>query len=157
MTIFAFPMVFFANLCSGGYEKVKRYTRKEDVFKKEIWLVPILRQKHWTLVTVDFRNQQIDYHDSLLGEYKEVFDILLSYMSSEFKDKKNEDFEITGWTFQHKKNIPTQLNGSDCGIFVCKYAEYVSRRAEFDFDQQDMPHFRKEMVWEILQQRLMNE
>ena len=27
------------------------------------------------------------------------------------------------------------MNGSDCGVFTCKYAEYVSRGAEITFTQ----------------------
>ena len=33
------------------------------------------------------------------------------------------------------QGIPQQMNGSDCGVFTCKYAEYISRGAEITFTQ----------------------
>ena len=33
------------------------------------------------------------------------------------------------------QDIPQQMNGSDCGVFSCKYAEYLSRDAPFTFSQ----------------------
>ena len=32
-------------------------------------------------------------------------------------------------------DIPQQNNSSDCGMFSCKFAEYLSRRADITFDQ----------------------
>ena len=61
-----------------------------------------------------------------------------------------KDFEI-----KIMKNIPQQLNGSDCGMFVCKFAEFISRDAAFTFSQQDMPYFRKRMMWEIVKDTLL--
>lgn len=36
---------------------------------------------------------------------------------------------------QSLQDIPQQMNGSDCGVFTCKYAEYISRDAPFSFTQ----------------------
>ena len=47
------------------------------------------------------------------------------------------------------------MNGSDCGMFTCKFAEYISRRARFTFNQKDMPYFRRRMVYEIVKNSLM--
>uniref|UniRef100_A0A914PLB6 Ubiquitin-like protease family profile domain-containing protein n=1 Tax=Panagrolaimus davidi TaxID=227884 RepID=A0A914PLB6_9BILA len=71
------------------------------------------------------------------------------------KDKKKQEINTDGWVQDRKQNIPTQKNGSDCGMFACKFAEYASRRAKIDFDQKHMQYFRKRMVWEFFQQRLM--
>lgn len=71
------------------------------------------------------------------------------------KDKKKQDLQTDQWKKIRRTDIPTQQNGSDCGMFACKFAEYASRRAEIDFDQQRMPYFRKRMVWEICQQKLL--
>uniref|UniRef100_A0A914P8U7 Ubiquitin-like protease family profile domain-containing protein n=1 Tax=Panagrolaimus davidi TaxID=227884 RepID=A0A914P8U7_9BILA len=78
-----------------------------------------------------------------------------SYISAEMRDKKKQKINTGGWVKDRKRNIPTQENGSDCGMFASKFAEYASRRAKIDFDQIHMLYFRKRMAWEILQQRLI--
>ena len=54
------------------------------------------------------------------------------------------------------KDIPQQNNSSDCGMFSCKFAEYLSRRAEITFDQADMPYFRRRMMWEIVKNNILH-
>ena len=63
---------------------------------------------------------------------------------------------MSGWKQVIAKKIPQQTNGSDCGVFACKYAEYSSRRARFTFSQSNMPDFRKRMVWEIVKNKLLS-
>ena len=41
------------------------------------------------------------------------------YLVSESKDKKGVDFDLTSWTTSMPKDIPHQMNGSDCGVFTC--------------------------------------
>ena len=42
---------------------------------------------------------------------------------------------MDGWSYYSERDIPQQLNGSDCGMFACKYAEYISRDAPITFTQ----------------------
>ncbi|GLD74411.1 sentrin-specific protease 1 [Lates japonicus] len=53
------------------------------------------------------------------------------------------------------KEIPQQMNGSDCGMFTCKYADYITKDKPITFTQKHMPYFRKRMVWEILNHKLL--
>ena len=47
------------------------------------------------------------------------------------------------------------MNGSDCGMFACKFAEYLSRDAALSFTQEHMPYFRRRMVYEIVTKTLL--
>ncbi|KJH52850.1 hypothetical protein DICVIV_00895 [Dictyocaulus viviparus] len=47
------------------------------------------------------------------------------------------------------------MNGSDCGVFACKFAEFASRRAPIVFTQQHMPYYRQRMVYELVEQKLL--
>lgn len=40
------------------------------------------------------------------------------------------------------QEIPQQLNGSDCGVFICKYADYISRDKPMTFTQVSKGHKR---------------
>ena len=45
---------------------------------------------------------------------------------------------------------PKQSNGSDCGMFSVKFADYRSRDLALDFGQRDMQYFRSRTAWELL-------
>lgn len=83
------------------------------------------------------------------------------------------------------QEIPQQMNGSDCGMFTCKYAEYITKEKPIKFTQviqphtftcvlfyyygwksttfinwicpvqRHMPYFRKRMVWELVNRKLL--
>ena len=71
-------------------------------------------------------------------------------------DKKKVPFDLTDWEDYCPAEIPHQLNGFDCGVFMCKFAESCSRdlKNNFNFAQKHMPYFRKRMILEILEKRV---
>ncbi|XP_059880648.1 sentrin-specific protease 1 isoform X3 [Delphinus delphis] len=106
---------------------------------------------------VDFRKKNITYYDSMGGINNEACRILLQYLKQESIDKKRKEFDTNGWQLFSKKSqeIPQQMNGSDCGMFACKYADCITKDRPINFTQQHMPYFRKRMVWEILHRKLL--
>lgn len=80
---------------------------------------------------------------------------LINYLVSEHRDKKKDGYDISHWSLVNVSGIPQQMNGSDCGMFSCTFAEYYTRNARFTFSQEDMPYFRKKMVVEIVEGRLL--
>lgn len=41
--------------------------------------------------------------------------------------------------FSNLQEIPQQMNGSDCGMFTCKYAEYITKDKPITFTQVGLP------------------
>ncbi|XP_058414380.1 sentrin-specific protease 1 isoform X1 [Diceros bicornis minor] len=156
-SVHAFNTFFFTKLKTAGYQAVKRWTKKVDVFSVDILLVPIHLGVHWCLAVVDFRKKNITYYDSMGGINNEACRILLQYLKQESIDKKRKEFDTNGWQLFSKKSqeIPQQMNGSDCGMFTCKYADCITKDRPINFTQQHMPYFRKRMVWEILHRKLL--
>ncbi|XP_048221541.1 sentrin-specific protease 1 isoform X1 [Perognathus longimembris pacificus] len=156
-SVHAFNTFFFTKLKTAGYQAVKRWTKKVDVFSVDILLVPIHLGVHWCLAVVDFRKKNITYYDSMGGINNEACKILLQYLKQESIDKKRKEFDTNGWQLFSKKSqeIPQQMNGSDCGMFACKYADCITKDRPINFTQQHMPYFRKRMVWEILHRKLL--
>ncbi|XP_005247747.2 sentrin-specific protease 2 isoform X1 [Homo sapiens] len=152
-----FSTFFYPKLKSGGYQAVKRWTKGVNLFEQEIILVPIHRKVHWSLVVIDLRKKCLKYLDSMGQKGHRICEILLQYLQDESKTKRNSDLNLLEWTHHSMKphEIPQQLNGSDCGMFTCKYADYISRDKPITFTQHQMPLFRKKMVWEILHQQLL--
>ncbi|XP_032741665.1 sentrin-specific protease 1 isoform X2 [Rattus rattus] len=156
-SVHAFNTFFFTKLKAAGYQAVKRWTKKVDVFSVDILLVPIHLGVHWCLAVVDFRKKSITYYDSMGGVNNEACRILLQYLKQESVDKKRKELDTNGWQLFSKKSqeIPQQMNGSDCGMFACKYADCITKDRPINFTQQHMPYFRKRMVWEILHRKLL--
>lgn len=156
-SVHAFNTFFFTKLKTAGYQAVKRWTKKVDIFSVDILLVPIHLGVHWCLAVVDFRKKSVTYYDSMGGINNEACRILLQYLKQESVDKKRKEFDTNGWQLFSKKSqeIPQQMNGSDCGMFACKYADCITKDRPINFTQQHMPYFRKRMVWEILHRKLL--
>ncbi|XP_070794071.1 sentrin-specific protease 1 [Pituophis catenifer annectens] len=156
-TVHAFNTFFFTKLKTAGYSAVKRWTKKVDIFSVDILLVPIHLGVHWCLAVTDFRKKTITYYDSMGGSNSEACKILLQYLKQESLDKKRKEFDTNGWMLLCKRSqeIPQQMNGSDCGMFACKYADCITKDKPINFTQQHMPYFRKRMVWEILHRKLL--
>lgn len=152
----AFTTFFYPKLIKDGYASLKRWTRKIDIFSYDLLIVPVHLGLHWTLAVIDFTNKEIRYYDSMNGNNGECLKSLKNYLLEEHKDKKGSPIDLSDWNCLHIKNLPQQMNGSDCGMFACKYAEYTSRgKTVFNFNQSHMPYFRRRMIWEILNTKLM--
>ena len=147
---------FYQKLSSAGYKGVQRWTRRVDIFAKDMVLVPIHLGMHWCLAVVDFARKSLVYYDSLRGENSACLNALAGYVCSESVNKKGVEFSLDDWTICCAADVPEQQNGSDCGVFACQYAEFLLRRCSFTFSQQDMPYFRKKMVYEIVTKKLLN-
>ncbi|NXC20931.1 SENP2 protease, partial [Corythaeola cristata] len=155
--VHAFSTFFYPKLISGGYKAVKRWTRNVDLFKQDLILVPVHLRVHWVLVAIDIRKKIIKYLDSMAGNGDEICETLLQYLQEESRERRNLQLPFSEWTMYSMKSheIPRQFNESDCGVFMCKYADYISQDKPMTFTQDDMPYFRKKMVWEIIHQQLL--
>jgi sentrin-specific protease 1 len=125
---------------------------------------------HWSLVVVDLHNKVMSYYDSLKwdgSEYMRVLTPLFEYLVrgerlsntlSTIQQNDNLGSEYTGsvnsqneWEYRNIKNIPKQENSWDCGVYLCKYMEYISRNEEINFSQEDMNYFRIQIAHELLE------
>ncbi|KGL73169.1 Sentrin-specific protease 2, partial [Tinamus guttatus] len=155
--LYAFSTFFYPKLISGGYKAVRRWTRDVDLFKQDLILVPIHLRVHWSLVVIDVRRKSIRYFDSVGQKGDKICGTIFQYLQEESKEKRNLELSFSEWVLHSMEphEIPQQLNGSDCGVFMCKYADYISRDKPITFTQSNMPYFRRRMVWEILHQQLL--
>ncbi|KAM9785494.1 LOW QUALITY PROTEIN: sentrin-specific protease 1 [Neosynchiropus ocellatus] len=152
-----FNTFFYPKLRSSGYSAVRRWTKRMDIFSKDILLVPVHLGVHWCLSVVDFRRKAVTYFDSMGGNNDAACQLLFDYLQQESKDKKGQPLDTSGWKLHSKKRneIPQQMNGSDCGMFTCKYADYITKDRPITFTQKHMPYFRRRMVWEIVHHELL--
>lgn len=80
---------------------------------------------------------------------------MLNYLAQEMRERKGTLLNKEEWELENVDDVPQQQNGSDCGVFTCKFAEYLSRDADLTFVQENMNYYRERMVYEIIENDLM--
>lgn len=153
--VHAMNTFFYPKLISSGHASLKRWTRKVDIFAQDIVVVPIHLGIHWCMSIINFKDKSILYYDSMGGNNPKCLLALKQYLQEESLDKKKQIYDTSNWTLQSATNIPQQMNGSDCGVFSCMFAEYISANKKITFTQENMPYFRNKMVYEILKVKLL--
>ncbi|PXF46785.1 Sentrin-specific protease 1 [Gracilariopsis chorda] len=137
-----------------NYSRVKRWTRRFDVFDYDIMLIPINHQNmHWTLGVIDFKNKTVAHLDSMgKGGSPEVRENLLRWVRDEAATKEHE-LNDQEWSTDDVI-VPQQTNSDDCGVFLCKYADFLSRGwSDFTFSQDHMNYFRARIAHELLMKK----
>ncbi|XP_063772431.1 sentrin-specific protease 5 [Pseudophryne corroboree] len=150
-----FNSFFHKQLMTKGYNGVKRWTKKVDLFKKTLLLIPIHLEVHWSLITVNIPNKIIYFYDSQGIHFKFCVENIRKYLITEAKEKNQEEF-LQGWQSAVNKCIPQQKNDSDCGVFMLQYCKCLALEQPFQFSQEDMPRVRKRIYKELCDCRLMD-
>ncbi|EJU00992.1 cysteine proteinase [Dacryopinax primogenitus] len=152
LDIYVFSSFFYSKLTEEGYAKARigRWTKKFDIFKKDKIIFPMnIGGMHWTTGCIDFCKKRIEWYDSLQGSSGQIFQELRKYLDLEHREKRKKPFDFTGWVDYACEDYPQQQNGSDCGVFTALGMEALTREAEFNFEQSNIPYFRRLMVLEI--------
>ena len=141
---------FFQRLDELGLEEGMEQTKswiKEDLRSKENILIPICKNDHWRLIHIDTKQKIVFYLDSIIGSRKNssAQRIIKEFIEKYYAEKG----EACQFKVKVRWDIPCQHNGVDCGVFLCAYAERISRKAGFNFNQSDMSLFRWKITWEI--------
>eukprot|EP01083_Nonionella_stella_P081535 224645_1 len=133
----------------------------KDIFDLDLLLIPIHpRGNHWTLMSLNMKKKTAEYYDSLGWKNgKAVLTYLKAFLRVEWMNKRggNGYDKMEQWDLKEYvpgKDMPKQENKSDCGVFVCKTAEYLLDGRELTFTQSDMETFRKRMVLDLLRKRI---
>jgi sentrin-specific protease 1 len=158
--------------------------KKLNLLKFDNILMPInINNIHWSLVSIDLHNKAMTYYDSLRFNSGDDYMETLTYIFDEYLKRFNKDEEANklsatmstynnkidfnsddsgdeisfhnDWAFTEALEIPLQKNTYDCGVFLCKFMEYISRREEICFSQCDMSYFRLLIATEILEGKLL--
>ncbi|KAI7890022.1 uncharacterized protein EV154DRAFT_512686 [Mucor mucedo] len=153
-SIHCFSSFFCSTLRDQGFAKVKRWTKRVDIFAKDLIFIPINQSYHWTLGVIDMKRKAVIVYDSMGGNHDHSLELFMNYLQQEHLDKKKTPLDTSDWKLETPKDIPQQGNMSDCGAFTCTFAERLSRNEPFNFSQRDMVPIRRRMVLDILNKTL---
>uniref|UniRef100_A0A915CT69 Ubiquitin-like protease family profile domain-containing protein n=1 Tax=Ditylenchus dipsaci TaxID=166011 RepID=A0A915CT69_9BILA len=132
--VYAFNTNFFNKLRRNAASAM-RWTMKVDLQSFDIILVPIHLPGHWL-------------YRLWTCERKECITSILCLEMERLSARAQRIPPSFG-------TIPTQMNGSDCGVFLCRFAECIARDADTDFKAADMNEFRKKIVQGIKSGKLI--
>eukprot|EP00586_Coscinodiscus_wailesii_P005449 CAMPEP_0172486486 /NCGR_PEP_ID=MMETSP1066-20121228/15077_1 /TAXON_ID=671091 /ORGANISM="Coscinodiscus wailesii, Strain CCMP2513" /LENGTH=526 /DNA_ID=CAMNT_0013252475 /DNA_START=10 /DNA_END=1590 /DNA_ORIENTATION=+ len=153
-----FKSFFVTKLLDEGgynYRNVRRWSKRvpgKDVFELDKIFFPVnLGNMHWCLAAIFMQEKKIQYYDSMGGAGKYYIDSLFEYLKDEMKDKKKIDGHWDDWNLVTcTPETPQQMNGFDCGVFTCMFADYLSQGKELTFTQDDVTPFREKIALSIL-------
>ncbi|XP_031575088.1 sentrin-specific protease 2-like [Actinia tenebrosa] len=103
-------------------------------------------------MVVLIKERKVIHLDSLTGQPKRsLVSSIMELLCYVHVATYNAPLNISEWfALNPNEIIPLQRNCDDCGVFLCKYAEYIALERKIDFDQKDMPYFRR-MIKKALQ------
>lgn len=137
-----FSSFFYTKMSEGGvytYKNVSRWAKKAkiDVLTLDKIILPVhVGHNHWCCAIINIKQRQLEYYDSLGGTNRAVFTHLKQYVTDEIKANhptKVQELKIDTWKELNVQGIPQQNNGSDCGVFTLKFADYASENRPFNF------------------------
>ncbi|KAF1776760.1 Protein kinase, ATP binding site [Phytophthora cactorum] len=131
---------------------------KIDLFAMDKIFMPVnVGNMHWCMAVIFMTEKRIQYYDSMHGSGAACLKVLLvahclhaRYLHDESEHKKKQKFNEEGWRLvTTTPDTPQQNNGSDCGVFSCMFADYLSQNKPLSFVQKDIPFHRHRMVLHV--------
>lgn len=150
-----FNSFFYTKLyCKGQYKykNVRKWSKKAkvDILQLDKVFAPIhVGNNHWCCGVINVRDKRFEYYDSLGGRNPACLKSLRKYVVDEAKQYHDLDLDVSDWQDYSPSSIPRQRNGCDCGVFTCKFIDYLSEDRPLTFRQKQMPYFRYRMALEI--------
>lgn len=160
---FVFSTHFFTTLDTGSYDKVKRWAKRKgaDVAKLDYIFVPVNRHNtHWCLAVINNKERKFQFYDSMNGAGLKALHLLKDYMYRQtaemHPEMSREEMGYDDYEIIERSTCPQQSNSYDCGVFVCKMVDVLSRdRDVMSFGQKDMRNIRRRMAYEIITSKLL--
>ena len=152
-----FSTFFFTTLTSVtevtcNYAAVARWSRDIDFKENEAVLIPInVSSIHWLLAVVYPQRRVVDTYDSLGSASDRTLQCLVQWGQD---DTRAHGHPIGRWR-THKVRCRKQENGKDCGAFVLKRTDYISRGMAPERMTGSMDYYRQRMAAELLAMTLL--
>jgi len=137
-----FDSFFYASLVSRGLNSVLNRKKNVNVFQYRKIFIPIVENYHWLLVVVDVELHRIVLYDSFGRKYPNN----MCNISKYFNCKYSQTFSnIKIWDLTYATDLPKQTNSYDCGMYVCKFAEFITKNRCFNFNDASMKRYRQKL------------
>ena len=152
------------------YDRVKKMLRKKtphpyDCLDCRTLFFPVHWGDHWAAVIVSVKKREVYYLDSMgCSDHAQRGWHITCDVARLMRDalrERDKESSFSDWKVYQKNtlkfDVPYQLNGHDCGMFMLSFARHVLNRgidntpmSKFNFRTQHMAHRRRVVAFEIL-------
>ncbi|XP_020537888.1 probable ubiquitin-like-specific protease 2A isoform X2 [Jatropha curcas] len=141
--------------CEGraAFQRVRKWTKKVNLFEKDYIFIPVNYSLHWSLIVVchpgdvacfiDDESERalrvpcILHMDSIKGSHRGLKNLIQSYLCEEWKERHNDTPDDVSLKFSRLRfvplEMPQQANSFDCGLFLLHYVELFLEEAPINF------------------------
>ena len=164
---FSTSINFFTCLKKEGYESVEDWYEGRSLFTHKMLFFPIYDHNHYYLIVYDNIHQKLEAYDpydvgfnnmelqaEFMTENVRYLEAALSFLIDNYLKPKYEAF-YEGIMFAAKSIIytppliPSQVNDSDCGVYLLQFAKHIVQNKNFEFNSAHIDGFREEMKLEL--------
>jgi hypothetical protein len=127
-----------------NYDKVKSMTSTAKSFELNSIFIPVnIGNYHWTFIHIDMMLKKILYYDSIDGSAtaQKHFTLLRWWLADEAAAHSHV-FDPLEWSDIWVQDGPTQNNSMDCGVYVIKGIEQLTKGLPLDHSPSDITAFR---------------
>ncbi|KAI4296439.1 hypothetical protein L6164_036396 [Bauhinia variegata] len=127
----------------AAFQRVRKWTRKVNLFEKDYIFIPVNYSYHWSLIlichpgeVIHLKDEKIEesskvpcilHMDSLKGSHKGLKNLFQSYLFEEWKERHQDMVDEASSKFVNLRfvslELPQQVNLYDCGLFLLHYVE----------------------------------
>lgn len=138
----------------AAFLRVRKWTRKVNLFEKDYIFIPVNFNLHWSLIVichpgevVSFKEEEVVkslkvpcilHMDSIKGSHKGLKNLVQSYLWEEWRERQPEAPEDVSPNFFNLRfvslELPQQENSFDCGLFLLHYVELFLEEAPGSFN-----------------------
>ena len=125
---------------------------------KQIYIISNVEDLHWYLIVLEPKTNRITIYDSCGARYNEKHKVhsecLVKFLNEHHRQIESVDEKtvLTDWCISYALDIPQQLNGYDCGPFVCGYIYKLWMDFDLNFTRNDIATFRKKVLISLMTQ-----
>lgn len=117
---------FFTSFLRRGYAGIRRALLNVDPLTVDLILMPIHEPNcgssgHWYLAVVDHKNSVISIYDSIKNRnHRSVLYKIKEFMDLLHTKDANKEGDMKTWNLWGERSCPSQNNGIDCGVYLCR-------------------------------------